>query len=59
MSSPNNTSRRNFLRYASLAAAAGPMLGEAHFARAAQQITQQAADLYLRRQRAAARPIRS
>ncbi len=31
-----NTSRRNFLRYASLTAAAAPILGEAHFARAAQ-----------------------
>jgi histidinol-phosphate aminotransferase len=37
MSSLNSTSRRNFLRYASLAAAAGPILGEAQFARAAQQ----------------------
>lgn len=30
------TSRRNFLRYAAMAAAAGPILTEAHFARAAQ-----------------------
>jgi histidinol-phosphate aminotransferase len=35
-SSFSSTSRRNFLRYASLAAAASPLLGEAHFARAAQ-----------------------
>jgi len=34
---PNQTSRRNFLRYASLTAAAAPILTEAHFARAAQQ----------------------
>src|ERR1700722_7318861 len=37
MSNLNSTTRRNFLRYASLAAAAGPILGEAQFARAAQQ----------------------
>src|ERR1700679_3186516 len=37
MSNPTSTTRRNFLRYASLAASAGPFLGEAPFARAAQQ----------------------
>jgi histidinol-phosphate aminotransferase len=36
-SSRTPTTRRNFLRYASFAAAAGPILGEAHFARAAAQ----------------------
>jgi len=35
--SSSTTSRRNFLRYASLAAAATPILTEGHFARAAQQ----------------------
>jgi len=35
--SASTTSRRNFLRYASLAAAATPILTEGHFARAAQQ----------------------
>lgn len=35
--SASTTSRRNFLRYASLAAAATPILSEGHFARAAQQ----------------------
>ena len=37
MSIRDTTSRRNFLRYASMAAAATPILGEGHFARAAQQ----------------------
>lgn len=41
MSTHETTSRRSFLRYASLAAAAAPILTEGHFARAAAQSTGQ------------------